>query len=53
MILILYKSITLILKVWDDMIIESALEKYYNSSLSVMIHALQDKLKVRSYIASF
>ena len=30
-------------------IIESAQEKYYNSSLSVMIHSLQHKLKVRSY----
>ncbi|CAN6825992.1 unnamed protein product [Brassica oleracea] len=40
-----YNQETNLHRVWDDMIIESALEKYYNSSLSVMIHALQDKLK--------
>ncbi|KAL0799306.1 hypothetical protein Bca101_054481 [Brassica carinata] len=45
MILILYIRATSIVKVWDDMIIETALEKYYNSSLSTMIQALQDKLK--------
>ncbi|KAL1201810.1 Endonuclease 5 [Cardamine amara subsp. amara] len=30
--------------VWDNMIIESALNTYYNSSLSLMIQALQAKL---------
>ncbi|KAH0915132.1 hypothetical protein HID58_029578 [Brassica napus] len=43
-----YNQETNLHRVWDDMIIESALEKYYFSSLSVMIHALQDKLKISS-----
>lgn len=39
------------MKVWDDMIIDSALATYYNSSLSLMIQALQAKLKVQySYV---
>ncbi|CAH8360632.1 unnamed protein product, partial [Eruca vesicaria subsp. sativa] len=40
-----YNQETNLHRVWDDKIIESALEKYYNSSLSVMIRSLQHKLK--------
>ncbi|KAG2323689.1 hypothetical protein Bca52824_006417 [Brassica carinata] len=39
-----YNSKTNLHHVWDDMIIESALKTYYNSSLSVMIQSLQAKL---------
>lgn len=43
------------IKVWDNMIIESALKTYYNKSLPLMIQALQANLTVRSnylYVAS-
>ncbi|CAN6818554.1 unnamed protein product [Brassica oleracea] len=40
-----YEQETNLHRVWDNKIIESAQEKYYNSSLSVMIHSLQHKLK--------
>jgi hypothetical protein len=40
-----YNQETNLHRVWDDMIIESALETYYNSSLPRMIHELQAKLK--------
>lgn len=40
------------LKVWDNMIIESALKTYYNSSLPVMIQALQAKLTVPTVLLS-
>ena len=36
-------------KVWDNMIIESALKTYYNKSLPLMIQALQANLTVRCY----
>ncbi|KAJ0239452.1 Endonuclease 5 [Hirschfeldia incana] len=39
-----YNHKTNLHNVWDDMIIESALKTYYNSSLSVMIQSLQAKL---------
>jgi len=37
------------MKVWDNMIIESALKTYYNKSLPLMIEALQANLTVQSY----
>ncbi|CAN8231115.1 unnamed protein product [Cochlearia groenlandica] len=40
-----YTNKTNLHRVWDDMIIESALERYYNSSLPHMIKSLQAKLK--------
>ncbi|EOA18967.1 hypothetical protein CARUB_v10007602mg [Capsella rubella] len=40
-----YHHKTTLHHVWDNMIIESALETYYNSSLPRMIQALQAKLK--------
>ncbi|KAF3545895.1 hypothetical protein DY000_02009689 [Brassica cretica] len=40
-----YNQETNLHRVWDDKIIESALKKYYNSSLSVMIHSLLNKLE--------
>ncbi|CAH2078355.1 unnamed protein product [Thlaspi arvense] len=39
-----YQRKTNLHHVWDNMIIESALETYYNSSLPLMIQALQAKL---------
>ncbi|KAJ4880930.1 Endonuclease 3 [Raphanus sativus] len=38
-----YNQETNLHRVWDDKIIESALKKYYNSSLSIMINSLQNK----------
>ncbi|XP_010439450.1 PREDICTED: endonuclease 5-like [Camelina sativa] len=40
-----YHQKTNLHNVWDNMIIESALETYYNSSLPSMIQSLQAKLK--------
>ncbi|CAA7054678.1 unnamed protein product [Microthlaspi erraticum] len=40
-----YSQETNLHRVWDDMIIDSARETYYNSSLSIMIQSLQAKLK--------
>ncbi|ESQ55209.1 hypothetical protein EUTSA_v10025874mg [Eutrema salsugineum] len=40
-----YNQETNLHRVWDDMIIDSALAKYYNSSLLLMIQSLQAKLK--------
>jgi len=37
------------MKVWDNMIIESALKTYYNKSLPLMIETLQANLTVQSY----
>lgn len=52
---IVYSACLVLFQVWDNMIIESALKKFYGSDLSTMIQAIQRNISVISslYLYAF